>query len=648
MKNYIWILLFHFLILQLTYPSFSQFAIRSNKDIENLDVFKGFDFLANPDIIILLPIDSLINEPPVLTIMPENEVTNMVCELFEKSYMHQSARLYNLCQNYLITVNKIKTPEPVYLLLSQNQGGFPQSGFYLKQGDSIIDKTKVPYIELVKNNPDSEDYLGSMTQIYPHEMGHVLYHMLSEDSDSIVPGSVDVHYVSLITDIRTAFNEGFAMHFENMAREFDPDTARMRIINEDFNEKSEAVKPKVKSYVRDFKWPFRIDYYRTTMVFWYQNFEDIKRYDWVKTGKIKYRNISHSFSNPEKSLFYRNSGIDIDTILRNPQQMFSTEGVIASFFFKLMQSDLKDKYPDTTLINMFLPISLNSNEEIKQVLNPFENQYIKIFYVLNKHVNFSLTEKSQFIDFVNGYCHEFPEEANTIRKIFEETTGYPFDIDSGNELWIINSDYQHGILVMDQFGGIVLPLYCFNLNASDKSDLKTFPEISDADADLIVNHINENGPLVSYVDLNLIEGISEQTINLLLENKFSPEVFKQLEEGNITLSIKNLIYSNVSHLLLRALFYCLISIFLSLLAYRYTVHKKPGIKKAILYFAKFFLFFLVGFACIIVTNYPTIYFLSSSLFIVLIGYLLYRRKEQNISVTLSSIIMIALILYSVL
>ena len=620
----------------------------SNADVDHVGEINGNNFLCSPKIVILSPIDSIINDLPVLTIMPENDVTTMVYNLFEKSYMYQSARLYNLCQNYLIKINKIEKTEPVYLLLSKSQGGFARSGFYLKQGDSILDKSNASYIELVKNNAHSEDYLGSMTQIYPHEMGHVIYHMLSEDSDSIVPGAVDVHYVSLVTDFRTAFNEGFAMHFENMAREFDPDTARLRKIDEDFNKKREAVKPKVKSYVRDFKWPFRIDYYRTTMVFWFQNFEDIKRYEWVKTGKIKYRNVSNSFSNPEKSLFYRNSGIEADTALKNPQQMYSTEGVIASFFYNVMHSNLKDNYPDISLLKMFLPISQISNEKILQVINPFENQYIKIFYVLNKHVNFSLTERSQFIDFVKGYCFEFPDEVKTIQKIFEETTGYPIDIDSGSELWIVNSGYEHGILVMDQFGGIVLPFYCFNLNAADQADLKTYHEISDIDADLIINHIDENGPLASYADLNLIKGLSEQTRRILIDNKFSPEFFKNFEEENITLSIKNLIFSNVSHLLIRGIIYCLVSILLSFIVFRVTIHKIPGIKKAILYLLKFLLFFILGFACIIITNKPAMYFILSSFLIMLTGYFFSRKREHNLAITLSSFIMFAIILYSVL
>jgi hypothetical protein len=67
--------------------------------------------------------------------------------------------------------------EPAYLLLSNNDGGFPQEGFYLKSGGKIINKTKTHYIELVKGDNSDEDYSGSMTQIYPHEMEHAIFSM---------------------------------------------------------------------------------------------------------------------------------------------------------------------------------------------------------------------------------------------------------------------------------------------------------------------------------------------------------------------------------------------------------------------------------------------------------------------------------------
>lgn len=117
----------------------------------------------------------------------------IVEELFEKSFMKESVKLYFLVQNYLINHGTLKAYEPAYLLLSNEQGGFPRFGFYLKEGKDNLDKRDVPYIELVKNNSREENTFGSMTQNYPHEMGHILYQMLSEITKFNFPHSTDVH-----------------------------------------------------------------------------------------------------------------------------------------------------------------------------------------------------------------------------------------------------------------------------------------------------------------------------------------------------------------------------------------------------------------------------------------------------------------------
>jgi len=229
---------------------FCQFTIEAkNNNITDSEpgIALSDELIQNMRVVILSPADSIINGYPLLKVKPpEDTISEIVYNLFENSFMRQSVRLYYLIQNFLINKGELESYEPAYLLLSQNQGGFPKFGFFLFHGDSVYDKTNVHYIELVKNNNKTENHLGSMTQIYPHELGHVFYYMLSSDSDTTAMGSIDVHYSTLTTDYRTAFNEGFAIHFENMSRKFEPDTTRMYEIKEDLLEKKKQVVNKIK------------------------------------------------------------------------------------------------------------------------------------------------------------------------------------------------------------------------------------------------------------------------------------------------------------------------------------------------------------------------------------------------------------------
>jgi len=94
--------------------------------------------LKSPEFVILMPADSSINDLPVLKEKPKSDtIKQIVDELFRTSYMFNSVRLYYLAQIYLINIGKQKHIEPAYLLLSNNQGGFPKFGFYLQLGDTI-------------------------------------------------------------------------------------------------------------------------------------------------------------------------------------------------------------------------------------------------------------------------------------------------------------------------------------------------------------------------------------------------------------------------------------------------------------------------------------------------------------------------------
>lgn len=598
---------------------------------------------------ILKPTGEKKNNVPIYEIFSEDaENKKIVEELFQTSFMRNSVRLYFLMQNYLINIGILEKQEPAYLLLSNNQGGFPRFGFYLKKENRLIDKRHVPYIDLMKNNNRQENYLGSMTQIYPHEMGHILYSMISGEPEDDMPGSIDVHFVCITTDFRTAFDEGFAIHFENIARENEPDESLKKKILNDIEYQKKRSKQRVAGYDRDFRFPLRLDYYRTTMIIWYQNFEQLKRYEWVKSGKIKYKNTALNTNNIEKALFYRNSGVYFDNEhLRTIQQALSTEGVIASFFTTLMGSNLIHIYQEQDFYVKFLNESGNFSLKPQEIFTPMENEYLKIFTVLKKHVNVSKPSQYPFLDFIAGYIKEFPEEKAEINRIVKFSTGYDVTDYIGPELWIMNKNYNHGFLIMDQFGENTLPLYTFNLNAADTIDLLTFKDISKDQAQKIIEHRKKKGLIKNVDELSNIPEVSQTTASLLKKSEFDGDYVRNITQ-KLSLNIKGIFSGALIHLLLRGLLYYL----LFMIGYYIVIFRKPEIKNKVKLkviigkFFKLFFMILIGLAGILFFSNTLILFLPVVLLYMTIELFIRKDALKRKDAVLTSFTMAMMILYS--
>jgi hypothetical protein len=579
-------------------------------------------------IMILQPTGEKKNKVPILEVFSKDTKNkNIVTSLFSNSFMRNSVKLYFLVQNYLINKGDLYNHEPAYLLLSNEQGGFPRFGFYLKNGGEYVEKKNVPYIELVKNNSQEENYLGSMTQIYPHEMGHALYQMLSEITDLCYPRSCDIHYVTLRTDYRTAFHEGFAIHFENASRTYESNSELKDAIIQDIHEKKKMLRPFVAGYIRDFKFPFRLDYYRTSMLVWYQNFEMLKRYEWIKLGLTKYKNATINIKNIEKALFFRNSGIAQDRRqLCKLQQALATEGVIAAFFTKLIESNLKFFYLDWDFYLAFLydPGHLPSKPEM--LFSPLMNLYMKMFVVLNKYVNSNSTECPQILDFVNGYIKEFPKESEEIRSIFKFATGYEVPDGIVPELWVLNRNHQHGFLVMDQFSGNVIPFYSFDLNTADDVDFLTFNEIPKEEAQVIIEHRNKKGGFLNFDEIAHIPGISSKTAEILKNAIYDLDYINRFEE-ELDFNIPKIILLNIAHPFLKAVWAFLIFMVIYYVAFlkRQSDQNKLSVKVILVKMLKMSLYTFIGLLCVILHMNSILVFTLVILFILLIQMLYFRR-----------------------
>lgn len=106
-------------------------------------------------------------------------------------------------------------PQPTFLVVSAEEGGFARRGFWLMRGAGDPPWHADPYVNLAVDADSIED--GSFEEIFAHETGHVLLRRLLP---GLPAGYSRVPHSSLaITDYPTAFDEGFAIHFQALARE---------------------------------------------------------------------------------------------------------------------------------------------------------------------------------------------------------------------------------------------------------------------------------------------------------------------------------------------------------------------------------------------------------------------------------------------
>jgi len=464
---------------------------------------------------------------PVMELVPETDtLSRMVYRSIRSSFLERFLELYRLCQCYLVGEGILQDVEPAYLALTDHQGGFAKQGFYLKREAGEPVRKDLPYVDITVQAAKGDLHgLMSFTQLFPHEMAHVMYRLLSrEDSVANNSRSVDMHYFSIITDYPTAFNEGFAEHMENVARHFEENDSIRSGIAADLEQIERSSRHPIDGFTRDFKYPFRIGFYKAGMINWYQKFEDYKRSEYALSGQIRYKNKSLKLNDPEEMISYRNAGFPDVGELRNIVQFHATEGAISAFFTALSLRELQHANPYDSLFS-----DLCANEPLEP--DPLQRQFLKYFHVIHHHVVRNNSSTSQFSDFISGYLEDFPEDKADVLEIYRELTGEEFTPDHPASIWLMVRDHRHRLLVLDPFGAIEVPLYTFNLNAAEAEDLLTIHGLSYEEAEAVIRFRDNNGLFESLEDLHNIPELSPGSAELISSLAFQQPEFEAILEG---------------------------------------------------------------------------------------------------------------------
>jgi hypothetical protein len=411
---------------------------------------------AGPQLVILEDTGQVQNGLPVFRIRPQSDA---VAQLLGRGFSGRMLRLYLLEQEYLRRVTG-SHPEPAYLLLSDRQGGFPGQGFFL----GTQDKRAAGYVDLHRSMT-LRGRFGSMDQIFPHELAHVIMRQLAGEPPQ--GGSNQTHAIGVRTDPFQAFSEGFAEHMQIMAVD-DPDADRATKALAGDASYRELAKRQADRYRSELTARFSpAGPARMGFLFWYSGIEQVWRYFEVKANAFA-RVTALDDSILEGRDLYRAYLLqnslpgEAGAAAKPASVMLATEGVVSAFFHRWATSNgLQRSFREDGFYERFGV----SRPEV----TPVENVYLKIFHVL------FVSKATDTAKFVRDYRTIFPDEAEHVDRLIGEVfLGQPFP--AWPSIWLANKSFQTGTSLFDQYRSLPRT-HTFDLNAATLVDLLGVPGI---------------------------------------------------------------------------------------------------------------------------------------------------------------------------
>lgn len=410
-----------------------------------------------------------------------------IAKVLEKGLSGHLLRVYRWGQNYLERREGIQ-PEPAYLLLSNNEGGFARFGFHLNG----VAKRNVGYVDLQKSMSGSGKF-GALDQIFPHELGHVI---LTQFAGPGRPGkSNQIHAIGVRTDPETALSEGFAEHFQVLAVDDQNAEADTALLGRD-TDQLHLAEDRISEYARELlDGPSSPPGLQARFPWWFSGTEQVLRYCAVKRNGYACEPETVSKLLDKGALYEAYlvanivPGRPVDAV-KAPGVLASTEGVVASLFYRWVTTrEITDVYRDDSFYDMF---GTTGGE-----VAPLENAYLKLLHAMYA------CRAQDVLALTEGYKAEFPEEAAVADAVVSEVTdGKGFE--TGPALWLANVEFQVGTSVFDQFRAMPRA-HTMDLNSSSLVDLLTIPGV---DREL-AGRILEGAPYSSVDDLCRVPGISD-------------------------------------------------------------------------------------------------------------------------------------------
>lgn len=468
------------------------------------------------------------NSYPIFRLAPHDALVEKLRNELDKSFAQQALRLDRYARNLLLARRRAAhapleewLTAPMYLLLSTEEGGFARFGFWLQDAPGKRRLVMAGYVDLVITNRSVES--GNFEEIFPHELGHLILKALTGGVGSGL--SRKMHQSMTITDYPTAFDEGYAEHFQPLARDATQN-----------------------QYLQS----FRHGTGATDLeLLWLSAADGELRTDGVKRNIFIHRKPVPENALDSNSDLYRlfseaeTSTAFLPTELKTGQEMMASEGVIATLFYRIVNDDeIRRHYREASFYQPFVE-SHSDNPE--RAITPYENANIKLFAAMAELRNVG-PDRPAIIALIEQYAKIFPDEAKRIYRLFIETTWgatashqvalalekaaddggrgdiaafrneHPFaQLDSiisqvadgkrtldeslGPELWVVNSEFKIASAMWSANRSLPLTM---NLNTATEAELMTIPGVSLDKARAIVMARRRSGSFQSIDDLGAV------------------------------------------------------------------------------------------------------------------------------------------------
>ena len=195
-----------------------------------------------------------------------------------------------------------------------------------------------------------------MPRHLPHELGHLILKAIAGDFHE--GPARKMHQGMTVTDYPTAFDEGYAEHFEVLASDLHVTKFPNDNIATDFD------------------------------VLWVSAADGQLRVDGVKHNLFIHRKPLPETvfdANPDLYRLFldeETSTVFLPTELKNGQQMMASEGVISTLFYRIVNDEqLRNHYREPSFYRPFLG---NDSAHAERTISPYENINLKLFAAMTE------------------------------------------------------------------------------------------------------------------------------------------------------------------------------------------------------------------------------------------------------------------------
>ena len=485
---------------------------------------------------------------PVFRLPPESPLVSQIREILHSGPAQQVLALDRFARTLRTkgkgAIASQPPPAPVgpmYLLLSNEEGGFARYGFWMERANGTRKLVMAGYVDLVVDQGSVDS--GGFEEIFCHELGHLILRSLLGDLSQ--GPSRKMHQSMTVTDYPTAFDEGYAEHFQPLARDETKNPTLLKI--------------------QSGTGTMDLD------LLWLSNLDGQLRTDGVKRNLFVHRKAPPLAAAAQGADAYREF-LDAETsteflpnALKNAQEMMASEGVVATLFYRFVnRENLRNKYREPAFYRQFLEVNAGADVDPQKEISPYENVNLKLFAAMRQIApQAGDSSRPLALALVEAYAKLFPEEAKTAYDLFLSTTyaatasqetasaferaavaggigdivsfrqesGAAFslldritnrvakgdlrlDSNLGPELWLLNDDFKIAPAVWERERTLPLSL---NLNTASETELMTLPGVDSVLAARIVADRHARGYFRSLDEVGSIEGVSPALLQTLNE-----------------------------------------------------------------------------------------------------------------------------------